>query len=169
MAAENAKTAAGAAANYALFGRSIANKIAMTEQRINKYNEALQAAQIALTSEILPSDSVEKLLKVFDITTDVTEGNSLHIRVPVQLTQEVSVQSLPAVLDGIIHAKVLINGISVDSTALVLPIWGVDASSETVLEGLFVDMPSVFQKEDCKISMEFDRTWLIEKNSVTVS
>ena len=168
VAAKNAKTAAGAAANYALFGRSTADKIALTEQRINKYNEALQAAQIALTSEILPSDSVEKLLKVFDITTDVTEGNSLHIRVPVQLTQEASVQSLPAVLDGIIHAKVLINGISVDSTALVLPIWGVDASSETVLEGLFVDMPSVFQKEDCKISMEFDRTWLIEKNSVTV-
>lgn len=168
VAAENAKTAAGAAANYALFGRSTADKIAMTERKINKYNEALQAAQIALTSEMLSTDEAEKLLNVHTINMDVTEGNSLHILVPVQLSQDVSVQTLPAVLDGIIHAKVFMNGSCVDSTPLVLPIWGVNASEEIILEGLFVNMPSAFQKEDCKITIEIDKTWLIEKNNTLV-
>ena len=107
-------------------------------------------------------------MSVRSVVTDVTEGNSLHILAKVRLAREegIRVESLPAVLDGIAHAKVRINGKEVDSAPLVLPMWGVDAANDVQPEGLCVRMPPVFRREDCEVTVGFDKTRLIEKNTV---
>ena len=166
VAASNEKAKAGAAANYALFGGSVEGKIAKLESEIKVYQNASSKNEIALSTGILPENEAGNMMTAKFIETEKTEGGSLHIRIGIQPIQETTVQNLPAVLDGAMTAKVLINGTPVDECRLVLPLNGVDCHHGAVLEGLCTKMPSGFNKEECEVTVAADRIWLIENNAL---